>query len=567
MSYIKKFGILLYILGIAIMPAESQTVLLDSLYDEMDNAIAHHDDYLNKRIERIDQLKSSLSETSNEVQRYELLRKIVDEYIPYRIDSTLIYLNECINTAASIGNASWKGECMSLMARNCSNSGMYDEARTILSEIDTTSLTRRGLYEYLAARNHLYGELSYYSNLPRMRELYQQLASDYEKKMDEVADKHEQSYMVRKEMGLLYSNKLDESMAFNDKWMKEVEKGSHPYALVALYRYLEYQARKDTVEMQHWLLESALADVRNGVMDQGSMWELSNLLMAIGDDDRAFRYISFTSDCARRYGSRLRNWRSAPLLSRLSQINEEHNTESRHRMIMFLTITLALLLGLFGALLYVLRQRRKLRATRDDLHASNARLSQVNEQLKQSNARLTELNGRNIQANGELKALNGELYEVSKMKDEYVGRFMRLCSIYLDKMESQRKRVNKMVKQKEYDKLYEMTKPSENQSKEMDELLELFDSAFLQLFPDFVSDFNALLRPEERIELSEPTKLNTSLRIFALIRLGIEDSGKIADFLHYSVNTIYNYRARIKNGALEDRDNFEQHVKEIGMPS
>ena len=101
----------------------------------------------------------------------------------------------------------------------------------------------------------------------------------------------------------------------------------------------------------------------------------------------------------------------------------------------------------------------------------------------------------------------------------------------------------------------------------MDELLELFDSAFLQLFPDFVSDFNALLRPEERIELSEPTKLNTSLRIFALIRLGIEDSGKIADFLHYSVNTIYNYRARIKNGALEDRDNFEQHVKEIGMPS
>ena len=134
-------------------------------------------------------------------------------------------------------------------------------------------------------------------------------------------------------------------------------------------------------------------------------------------------------------------------------------------------------------------------------------------------------------------------------------------------MESQRKRVNKMVKQKEYDKLYEMTKPSENQSKEMDELLELFDSAFLQLFPDFVSDFNALLRPEERIELSEPTKLNTSLRIFALIRLGIEDSGKIADFLHYSVNTIYNYRARIKNGALEDRDNFEQHVKEIGMPS
>lgn len=565
MNYIKRFGATLYIICAA-LAIHAQEVSLDSLYDEMDNAIVHFEDYIGKRIERIDRLKSTLSQTSNDTLRYDLLRKIVDEYIPYRLDSTLIYLNECISTADKVGNVSWRGECMSLMARNCSNTGMYDEARSLLSEIDTTSLTKRGMYEYLAANNHLYGELSYYSNLPRMRDRYQQLASDYERKMDEVADKNEPGYMVRKEMNLLFANKLDQSLAFNDKWMKEVEKGSHPYALVTLYRYLEYQARKDTLEMQHWLLESALADVRNGVMDQGSMWELSNLLMAIGDDDRAFRYISFTSECSSRYGSRLRNWRAAPLLSRLSQINEDHNTESRHRMMIFLGITLLLLLGLLAGFLYVLHQRRRLRAISSDLHLSNERLSHVNEELKQTNERLTELNDQNIQANRELKSLNGELYEVSKVKDEYVGRFMRLCSIYLDKMENQRKRVNKMVKQKEYDKLYEMTKPAESQSKEMDELLELFDSAFLQLFPDFVSDFNALLRPEERIELSEPTKLNTSLRIFALIRLGIEDSGKIADFLHYSVNTIYNYRARIKNGAKEDRDNFEQHVKEIGMP-
>ena len=97
------------------------------------------------------------------------------------------------------------------------------------------------------------------------------------------------------------------------------------------------------------------------------------------------------------------------------------------------------------------------------------------------------------------------------------------------------------------------------------ELYDYFDAAFLKLFPDFVEEFNALLKPEERIVLEDDCKLSTTIRIFALIRLGIEDSSKIAEFLHYSVNTIYNYRAKVKNGAICERDEFETKVKQIGM--
>ncbi|MBR5035945.1 MAG: transcriptional regulator, partial [Prevotella sp.] len=125
----------------------------------------------------------------------------------------------------------------------------------------------------------------------------------------------------------------------------------------------------------------------------------------------------------------------------------------------------------------------------------------------------------------------------------------------------------KMVKNHEYEDLYQLTRSQEFRDKELEDLYVSFDSAFLNLFPNFVSDFNALLQPEERITLEEKDRLNTSLRIFALIRLGIDDSSKIADFLNYSVNTIYNYRARIKNGALGDREKFEQQVREIGMPT
>ena len=114
--------------------------------------------------------------------------------------------------------------------------------------------------------------------------------------------------------------------------------------------------------------------------------------------------------------------------------------------------------------------------------------------------------------------------------------------------------------------ILQLSKSSELKERDIEDLYQSFDSAFLHLFPHFVEDFNALLQPEVQVHPKEKGRLTTDLRIFALIRLGIDDSSKIAEFLHYSVNTIYNYRARIKNGAIEHREQFERKVKEIGLP-
>ena len=169
-------------------------------------------------------------------------------------------------------------------------------------------------------------------------------------------------------------------------------------------------------------------------------------------------------------------------------------------------------------------------------------------------------------SNRNLHDSNLKLNESNRVKEAYIGRFIGLCSLYIDKMDDYRKKVNKMMKNKQLDELFSMTKSTELKEKEVDELYENFDAVFLHLFPDFVIDFNSLLRVEDRVQLNERGKLTTPLRIFALIRLGIDDSSKIAEFLHYSVNTIYNYRAKIKNGALGDRVNFEKEVKELGAP-
>lgn len=159
---------------------------------------------------------------------------------------------------------------------------------------------------------------------------------------------------------------------------------------------------------------------------------------------------------------------------------------------------------------------------------------------------------------------NDKQYESNGVKEEYIGQFLGACSHYIDKLDKLRLHVNKMVKNREYQELYSMTRSSELKEHELGELYVNFDKVFLHLFPDFVEDLNSLLKPEAQIHLTDAAKLPAMVRVFALIRLGIDDSTKIAEFLHYAVNTIYNYRAKLRNGAIGERNEFEKNVKELG---
>ena len=272
--------------------------------------------------------------------------------------------------------------------------------------------------------------------------------------------------------------------------------------------------------------------------------------MVHGDVDRAYRYISFTSDCAGRFGSRQRLSQISPLLSTIANQYKAESEKNYHRLMIALGILTVFMLLVLILYYYTNRQRQHLAEVRDSLKQSNCQLSELNQQLLHLNEQLVES--------------NAQLTDANRVKEEYVGRFMRMCSVYVDRLDGMRKRVSRLVKTKRYDELNELVKTDSSKEQELDELYVNFDKAFLHLFPNFVDCFNELLRPDEQVQLSTAERLNTTVRIFALIRLGIDDSSKIAEFLHYSVNTIYNYRARVKNGAKVDRDTFEERVKAIG---
>ena len=527
------------------------TIDLEEAYRSLDEAIAQSDRYVAQREDRIRQLKSALEVTRDPAAQYDLCHRLYEQYKPYMNDSAIFYIDRCITLAEGLGDRVHAEECQIHLAWQCTESGMYYEAMDILDAMDEAKISDpRNLKQYHSTLAHLYSELGYYCKVPRLQQAYFAKGDYYRQLIDTTVCLPDEALQI-KEIACFSAGDAQGALRYSDMRLKQVEKGSHEFAIVAFYRYLDYQLLGDSVQARYWVTQSALSDVRNAVMDQGAMWELANLLMADGDMDRAYRYIHFAWQCASKFNTVKRNSQISPVLTAISD-NYEASLKRANRQLLYLAIVASLLAALFlGILFYSNSQRKKLARARNELSASNTQLATLNAQLSDLNSQLRDAN---------LK-----LNESNRVKDEYVGRFIHLCSFYIDRLDEMRKRVNKMVKSHDLDALVRFTGDSALRDTNLNELYEMFDTTFLHLFPNFVDDFNALLRPECRITPPAPGTLNTDLRIFALIRLGIEDSSRIAEFLHYSVNTIYHYRAKIKNGSIADRDTFESRVKSLGM--
>lgn len=276
---------------------------------------------------------------------------------------------------------------------------------------------------------------------------------------------------------------------------------------------------------------------------------LAQLLYEDGDMERAYQYMRFSWNATKFYNARLRSWQSADVLSLIDKTYQAMIEKQNDRLQQNLLLITALLVLLIVALGYIYRQMKKLADARNHLQVANGQLNGLNEELRQMNSCLS--------------STNIELSESNQIKEEYIARFIKLCSTYINRLDAYRRMVNKKVSAGQIAELLKITRSQDALDEELEELYVNFDTAFLHLFPDFVKKFNDLLQENDQIVLKKDELLNTELRIFALIRLGIEDSSQIAEFLRYSVNTIYNYRAKVKNKARGSREDFEDLVRKI----
>ena len=552
---IERLLLLAYLLLTTSVVLGAEKPDLKDCYKQIDEAIEQSPQFVKEYEQRIEEKRQQYLRTVTAEDRYQLAFSLYEQYKAFMNDSALAYLDEAEQWAQKQGQQARAGNCRALKAFQCSTVGYYNEALTFLKSIDKQQLDSVGLKNYYMAQMHVYGELGYYSNIRSMQDQYYERRTVYRDSLFAFISHDSQDYLMNKIYELKDQNRLAEARQLCDRWMKLVEPGSHDYAIVCYYYWLSCD---NVDEAKYWLAQSALYDVRNAVMDQASLLSLAEILNGDNDLDRSYKYIRFTWDCNNRFNTRMRSWQITPILNVIENNYQKAMARNTRNLWISIVVVSVLALLIMGALFFLHRRNRQLDAARQALKTSNDELATANRQLASQTDELSALNTQ-------LSSLNSQLSETNRVKEEYIGRFMSLCSQYIDKIDDYRKMVNKKMKNKELDELFRMSKSTELKEKELEELYQNFDSVFLHLFPNFVNDFNALLQPDTQIHPKEDNRLTTEIRIFALIRLGIEDSSKIAEFLHYSVNTIYNYRARIKNGAIDNRESFERRVKQLGQ--
>ncbi|KAA4631882.1 hypothetical protein F3B51_29455, partial [Bacteroides ovatus] len=309
-----------------------------------------------------------------------------------------------------------------------------------------------------------------------------------------------------------------------------------------------YRLEGDKKGQKHFLALSAIADLKSAVKEYVSLRKLASLVYEDGDIDRAYNYLKCSLEDATLCNARLRTLEISQVFPIIDQAYQLKTKRQQQEMKISLICISLLSVFLLVAIFFVYKQMKKVAAARREVIDTNTLLQELNGELHDSNS--------------QLKEMNHTLSEANYIKEEYIGRYMDQCSTYLDKMDLYRRSLNKIAATGRVEELYKAIKSSQFLEEELKEFYANFDMTFLQLFPNFVEEFNALL--VEPMQPKQGELLNTELRIFALIRLGITDSTKIAQFLRYSVTTIYNYRTRVRNKALGERDEFEAKVMKIG---
>lgn len=514
----------------------------------------------------INKLKSALRCATDPEHRYWLATNLYDEYAPFNSDSAMVYVNLTGSLARALGRQGMIVDSELNKAYVLSATGLLDEASKCISAIEGLPMTEQQRCNFVDRALFLNTHRRQYMGTPADKNTL-----PYSQRVDSLLkdaigritpDNPNYSWIVG--WGNMKSRK-DALRAIEivkpkvDRSQFQTRRDAmDAWVLSRLYEYAG-----DRESKMKYLILSAISDVRAGVKEMASLQEIAELLLNAGEVERSNEYINYCFNSAVRYKSRVRMESLASLkdrcMTQLMEINKRKSDQVWTLAWCLSAIAVVLLVALF----YIRRQVHLLRKSRREVGEANEMLERKVAELEHTRGELHESNRRLEDLYVAEKNIARELASVNSVKERYIANVFTLCSNYITKFDDFRKNIGALAKEKRYEELRELTRNPELSYGEIKELYANFDRIFLELYPNFVADFNKLLRPEERIELRNPGVLNTELRIYALVRLGLTDSVKIARFLHISVQTVYNTRQRIRNKADGPRQGFADRVAQL----
>ena len=511
------------------MPADSVRAILD----ELDAAIARKHEFHARKDARIADLRRRLALAADSLQQYALCKELSDEYQHYQADSAVYYLNRRAALLPLEGHPELADEVAINRAAVLGVMGLYADALHLLQRVDAARLDNDLRMTYYHACRTCYGWLADYTIEHRVKCRYLQQTDLYRDSIALNATRQLDRDIVRAEKAALGGHP-DEAISLLERLYRETDD-------LKILSYLDYTlyeayvAKADTARQVYYLARTALHDMERSVREYASLHKLARLLYEQGDIDRAYAYLTCSMEDAVACHARLRSLEVTeiyPIIDRAYREKVDHE----RAVVTGLLIGISLLaLLLVGAVVYLYRWMKKLAAMRRDLY----------------------------QANRSLHAANLSLEQTGRIKEVYIARYLDRCVTYLDKLEQYRRSLEKLAMASKTDALFKAIRSDQFLRDERKAFYRDFDKSFLDLFPHFVERFNNLLQEDGRITPKAGELLNTELRIFALIRLGVTDTNSIAHFLGYSLATVYNYRSKMRNKAVGDKDRFEQEVMGI----
>lgn len=528
----------------------------DDVISRLDHAIEHRQDYINRKQQTIEHIKEAVRHASPQARQL-LYEELYLHYKAFNTDSArhynLLFLQAARHPQWGSQEAVQRAQLYDVQC--LSVNGMYNQAWNLITPLEEHLLAANKRL-YYSTKCELYVWESSFSSIDNA---YEQRRADIlacrdstiAHSTDPLDALHERAIIAR-ETDLRASNALIlsviDTLSIDNPWTRH-------YAYLAGMNY-EWLGQRDS--MIHYYALSATADMEQGILEHAALRTLAHHLYAEGDIARAYNYMRVCLSDAQTCNARLR---MVEIAREMPFILDAYHKKIDHQRNMLIAGIVALIIVIIIVILFAIKAHRD----RLRIKAANAKILEYHDRLRHSKEKLEV-------ALGDVMTLNNQLRESNTIKEAYIIQYMKQMSESVAVLEDYRLSLQKLAMRATIGKMLETVKSTAFIEHELDKFYQTFDDTFLALFPTFVTDFNALLRPEERFPETPATgeggkgrRLSTELRIFALIRLGITDSEEIAAFLRHSVKTIYNYRSRIRNRAIGDRANLETELCKIGI--
>ena len=565
--------IILLVISICGASAKSSAALnsglsTQQLLDSLDSSLGKSAAYTAEKERRISSLRRRLSQTANPEQRFWICRNLVDEYSSYNSDSALHYIDASTAVGRQTGRREWVDEMNLNRAYIYAATGLLSEAESALNEVDPRQMTPALATEYYNRLLFVLTHKDQYLGKNSLTRPYSERAKamlDSVSRLMQPSDPQYIWFLAWRSM--TDPAKTREAIPVVEKALESSTYSTREEAMNAWILSRLYELNGNSDMMMRYLILSAIADVRTSNKEIASLEEISNRLYQSNDLERANDYISHCLQLANDYKSRVRVGRLADLQYHITKAYSQRNDRQRRKLNVYFIIALVFATCLAVAMLFLYKQNRRIHRSKTELDRSNAQLNSKVEELSQTRRQLKEANDRLEILYRNVRDEAGELAAGNDAKERYIADIFAICSDYISKLDEFRRNIYRKIVAHNFDEVKELTKSHELSHGEIKELYQNFDSIFLKVYPNFVDDFNTLLRPDERVAMKKPGVLTTELRIYALVRLGINDSVKIARFLHCSTQSVYNARMKMRNKSDISKEQFAEAVRRLGKPA